>query len=364
MAYLNSVLQAIFPALQNRSVLSEELAEKAQWLIKLRWVAIAAQLLCIVPGLSFELLRPSDLPLYLAIVAGLAVFNLIAPRAARRFTFSGEWHLFGHLGVDLAALGALLAISNGCHNPLVALIYLNAALGPLILSGARNAASLAATCLCLVMVCYFTLTPLHPMPSSALPRGIKLAAELTVVGLIWQLTRWVAGRLATLSRSVDALERRKIRIDNLRALGAMAATFSHEFATPLNTVNLRLERIRRRATGANGIEDDVNGALSGMRQCQTVLRSLFATEPSPKSLAAEPVTLGPFVESVCRPGSGITPRSRSVSRKRSRTAAQLVECPIWCWRGPSLICSTTWSKPRQPAQKSTCRCAPTWRRPA
>lgn len=37
MAYLSSVPQGIFPALQNRSVLSEELAEKAKWLIKLRW---------------------------------------------------------------------------------------------------------------------------------------------------------------------------------------------------------------------------------------------------------------------------------------------------------------------------------------
>ncbi|HVO92950.1 MAG TPA: HAMP domain-containing sensor histidine kinase [Terriglobales bacterium] len=300
MAYLSSVLQEIFPALQNRSVLSEELAEKAQWLIKLRRVAIAAQLLCIAPGLLFELLQPSDLPIYLAIIAGLGVFNWIAPRAMRRFALSSEWHLFGHLAVDLAALGALLALSSGCHNPLVALIYLNAALGPLILSGARNAAFLAATCVCLVMICYLTDMPLHSMPGAALPREIKLAAELTVVGLIWQLTRWVAGHLASLSRSIDALEHRKIRVDNLRALGAMAATFSHEFATPLNTVKLRLERIRRRPNGVNGTEDDVNGALAGMRQCETVLRSLFATEPSAKSPAAEPIALAPFVESVCR----------------------------------------------------------------
>jgi TonB family protein len=149
------------------------------------------------------------LPVYLAIVLCLGVFNLLAPRAVRRFALSSEWHLFGHLAVDLAALGAL-----------VALIYLNAALGPLILSGARNAAFLAATCLCLVMICYLTDRPLHSMAGSALPREIKLAAELTVVGLIWQLTRWVAGHLASLSRSIDALEHRKVRVDNLRALGA------------------------------------------------------------------------------------------------------------------------------------------------
>jgi two-component system sensor histidine kinase RegB len=102
-----------------------------------------------------------------------------------------------------------------------------------------------------------------------------------------------------LSRSVDVLESRKIRVDNLRALGAMAATSSHEFATPLNTVKLRLERIRRRPTSVNGAENDINGALAGMQQCETVLRSLFATEPSAKSVAAEPIALGPFIESVC-----------------------------------------------------------------
>jgi hypothetical protein len=86
MAYLSSVLQEIFPALQNRSVLSEELAEKAQWLIKLRWLAIAAQLFCIAPGLLFELLQPSDLPVYLAIVLCLGVFNLLAARATPLFS--------------------------------------------------------------------------------------------------------------------------------------------------------------------------------------------------------------------------------------------------------------------------------------
>jgi len=122
---LSSVLQGIFPAPRKRSVLGEELAEKVKWLIKLRWAAIAAQLFCIAPGLLFELLQPSDLPLYFGIVVCLVVFNLIAPRFVRCFVLDGEWHLFGHLAVDLAALGALLAISNGCHNPLAALIYLN-----------------------------------------------------------------------------------------------------------------------------------------------------------------------------------------------------------------------------------------------
>jgi two-component system sensor histidine kinase RegB len=293
------MLQEIFPALQSRSVLSEELAEKARWLVNLRWVAISAQLLCIPPGLFLELLQPPDLPVYLAIVASLVVVNLVAPRFAHRFARKGEWYLFFHLVIDLAALGTLLAISSGCQNPMAALIYLNAALGPLILSGIRNIAFLTATCLCLVIVCYFTLMPLHHVPGAALPREIKLGAELMVVGLIWQLTRWVAGHLGELSRSVDVLESRKIRVDNLRALGAMAATFSHEFATPLNTVKLRLERIRRRQNSANGTEDDVKSALAGMRQCETVLRSLFAAEPSTTSATAEPIALGPFVESVC-----------------------------------------------------------------
>ena len=45
--------------------------------------------------------------------------------------------------------------------------------------------------------------------------------------------------------SVADAQERKTRIDRLRAVGALAAGLSHEFATPLNTAQIRLARLAR-----------------------------------------------------------------------------------------------------------------------
>ena len=288
-------------SLPRRPRLSTEIAAKAGWLTKLRWVAITAQLGCLIPGQVLEFLDPSDVPAYLAVVGALVAFNLLYPRFSSHLHSFGEWSLLVHLTVDLAALGLLLGLSHGCQNPLVALIYLHAALGPLFLSGARNGLFLAATCLCLATVCFYSLPPEQFIHGIALPREVKLVAELCVVSLIWQLTGRIATYLNDLHDNVRDLESRKNRIDNLRALGVMTASLSHAFATPLNTLKLRLNRLARSPLATNAtIESDLSSALAAADQCEAALRALFTTHSKEAPGRIEDLVLVPFVEDVCR----------------------------------------------------------------
>ncbi len=80
---------------------SEQSTAKLAWVVRLRWVAIAAQLLSIVPALEFRVLEPEMLPLFGAVVATLAVLNVgtwIGLRGGSRGT---PGHISIQLGADI-----------------------------------------------------------------------------------------------------------------------------------------------------------------------------------------------------------------------------------------------------------------------
>ena len=67
---------------------AEQSTAKLAWVVRLRWVAIAAQLLSIFPALEFRLLEAKMLPLFCTVIATLAVLNIRAhiPRLANLVT--------------------------------------------------------------------------------------------------------------------------------------------------------------------------------------------------------------------------------------------------------------------------------------
>ena len=54
----------------------EQSTAKLAWVVRLRWVAIAAQILSIIPALEFRVLERDMLPLFSAVVATLAFLNI------------------------------------------------------------------------------------------------------------------------------------------------------------------------------------------------------------------------------------------------------------------------------------------------
>lgn len=92
------------------------------------------------------------------------------------------------------------------------------------------------------------------------------------------------------------LQDRKTRMDRLRAVGALASGFSHEFATPLNTVKMRLERLGRKAVSHDNV--DLCAAIEAVDQCETALRSFNDSRVQSDSLSLAPVRLTKTVEAI------------------------------------------------------------------
>src|SRR5690606_38185743 len=79
------------------------------------------------------------------------------------------------------------------------------------------------------------------------------------------------------------------KLDELRALGSLTAGFMHEFASPLNTIKVRLQRLSRIQDG-----EDLQAALRALESCEAVLGQMNSSEMEMISGPLQKVTARSF----------------------------------------------------------------------
>jgi two-component system sensor histidine kinase RegB len=265
-------------------------------LARLRWVALCGQLAVVVPALRLGWLEQRMLAPYLGTVGGLLAYNVWTTWALRR-DIAGPRSVLLPLAVDLGALGVLLALSGGAWNPLASIFIVHAGLGALVLSGWR---SVVFAGLLVVVAAAISLVPTLPPAAPIRPTSVSIVLpSLVLVALtVWALTAWMAAGLAAQRRMLENLREQQQRVDRLRASGALAAGFSHEFSTPLNTLKMRLERLSRLELEGSG-EKDLAAAREAADRCEGVLRSMVGRQLNPKKVRLEEVELSGLVRRVC-----------------------------------------------------------------
>jgi two-component system sensor histidine kinase RegB len=267
------------------------------WVVRLRWIAVSAQLLSIFPALEFRLLEWRLLPVYLGVIASLALLNLITWLALRRGkTANSAFLTLFQLGADIAALSGLLALTGGAWNPLVPILFVHAGLGALLLQGQQSVFFCAILIGCLILLQLFSHIP-PGLEGVLVPANILFPAQLVVALVFWILTAWLSHTLNSLQQHFALARERKTRIDRLRAVGALAAGLSHEFATPLNTAQLKLARLARH----HGLstDPDLLTSAAALDRCRDVLRHMAGAPLRPEGLDLEVVKVDELVERVC-----------------------------------------------------------------
>ncbi|HTO53556.1 MAG TPA: ATP-binding protein [Myxococcota bacterium] len=278
------------------SRLGDSNAAKLGWIVRLRWIALAAQGLSIFPALQFDLLEPARVPLFLGLVAALALLNALTWVRLRRGRDVSQPELGLQLFADIAALSALLGLSGGAWNPLVPLLFFHAGLGALLLEGRVSLSFFWSLVACLAFVQAFGHVPPGLLGTRVSP-AVLFPAQFLVAGVFWLFTTWLSHTLAALQAHVHARRQEQGRIDRLRAVGALAAGLSHEFATPLNTAMLKLERLARKLDlAANPALQEASEALA---RCEEVLRQMAGSQLRPDALQLEVEDVGELVEKVC-----------------------------------------------------------------
>lgn len=269
---------------------------KLAWIVRLRWIALAAQLGAILPALHFRLLEPALVPAFAGVIACVAIVNLGTTLRLRRGGRPGPEALIAQLTVDIAATSALLALSGGAWNPLVPILFVHAGLGALLLDGRRSLLFFGLLIGSLLLLQAFSRIP-PGLEETLVPARILFPAQLLVAMGFWFLTAWLSRTLTMLQHHFASVRERKTRIDRLRAVGALAAGLSHEIATPLNTAQLRLARLSRAPDLAD--HPDLVAAREAVLRCEEVLRHMAGAPLRPEGLHFEVVDVDELVERIC-----------------------------------------------------------------
>ncbi len=293
-----------------------EVTAKLHWMVRLRWLAITAQIISIFPALYFEMIDPELLPAFAGAIGLLTAWNMLTWLALQRDWVLPSPQIFIQLCADIAVLSILLALTGGAWNPTVPILFVHSVLGAMLLQGRR---SLAFFFILLISVIAMQFTAQIPpaLENSLLPRTILFPAQFLVALVFWILTAWLSRTLGALQADLSAARERKTRIDRLRAVGALAAGLSHEFATPLNTAQLRLNRLSRSMNLSEN--PDLITAREELNRCGEVLHHMAGSQLDPERLSLEIADLDRLVDQVCRGiandhDEGVTIRYRPVGR--------------------------------------------------
>lgn len=248
---------------------------KLHWLIRLRMLATLAQAFAFIPGAELGLIEPWHFLSYFVVVLALIAFNVVSFVWLKRRAFEpGTAAICMQLAVDLVGLTLLLNFAGGWSNPFMSLYFLHAGLGALLLQGTFNGFFFLLVAGGIIITFYLDTTVGFGEWEATLPSSAILMAQVFIAFMIWMLTNWLSATLRTLNHNVQVLREQNSRLDRLRAVGAIAAGFSHQLATPLNTVKMRIERVARRQNLDDPQDqNDVSIALNGVARCEEILRT-------------------------------------------------------------------------------------------
>lgn len=292
------------------------------WLIRLRWIAIIAQLVTL--SFTFVLLDPVRVitPILIGLVGVLCVANVMSLHILRTRDHVPQGFLLSELLLDLAVLTASFYCSGGVTNPFIMLYVVHVAMASVML---RNRYAIFITVLVVVanLALHVSYLPIHP-EKGILPPEVLLsfgqATAFTVTAA--SVGTFVMGMAATLRRQKHRLmehRERSARTDRLRAVGTLAAGAAHELNTPLSTLSLRVRRIARRYEDPETLRD-LEVIRTQLDRCKAIVNQLLVGAGDPSADGIRKVELQDLVATTVKMWSKSTDIGATV---------QMTERPIY-----------------------------------
>ncbi|BBH52900.1 sensor histidine kinase [Fluviispira sanaruensis] len=299
----------------------DENRTKLTWLIRLRWLAILSQMICLHFALNHGWINRAYISVYLFTIVNLAFLNACAFYLTRKLKNISNGIIFFQLLCDLSAVTFLLILTGGAWNPFLPIIFLHISLGAILLRGR----TVLIFCLIVISSVLLLHSPADMPP--ALSKGptssqVLIPSQIMVSLLIFILTYWLTCSLSLQKKFSEKLQAENNRIDKLRALGALSSGFSHEFATPLNTIKLRIERLARKNQLYEN--DDYKTILKAVSQCENAIRQMSNSSLSNEKTNFEKKNIAQIIKDISRSWNSKT-RNASVYINEN---AEKVECFI------------------------------------
>lgn len=231
-------------------------------LIRLRNWVLLVQLLSFVIAKSLRMIDATQLLLGGTLIIVTFVINQIFFVIQKR-----KFSLFNHLLLDLALVSSALYISGGYQNPLIIVLLIHFLVAPLFLKGRELSLYIGLCFLSLVILRTTSFMLSYPNFTflDAFEISIAFAAIIT-----FSFSFWFVSRIRDLELSNTQFKTFATRIERYRSLGLLASGVCHELGTPLNTVSMRLERLRNKTDQ----HEEIEVLERNVQKCVDALRKL------------------------------------------------------------------------------------------
>jgi two-component system, sensor histidine kinase RegB len=259
---------------------------KLAWLVLLRWLTVLVQMAAIGLASNLNLVLHTQVPVLAGLTGILALSNLIATQQLKQATAKTHTpaQLLFWMLLDWVLFLLPISLVSGVHNPFFPLIFLHVTLAAVLLP-----TGISLLFLIVVMVSVYLLNPVTYLWSHfgsyiQLSALLATAIESLILVTVWGFVHWVSLNLSHYRNKLNLLEQRQERLQRIQLLGALGAGVAHELATPLNTLGMRLQRLRRNCDETEMLPTDLEMALQAQAQCENKLRNL-ASLPTAENLS-------------------------------------------------------------------------------
>ena len=246
------------------------------WLLRLRWGAVAGQLLAIT---LVRAVLAVDLP-YGALVA-LASFTAltnVALHLVRRPERS--WHLAAVLVLDVTVLTAMLALSGGASNPFTVFFLVHVALAALLLEP-RLAWGLVVVTVAAFGLLFFSPPgpmTLHMHGGHAHLVGMWIAYALAA-GFVAHFVAKVSHAMRERDQRLATIARLAAQNERLATLSSFSANAAHELGSPLATIGLAAKELAlglRAQQAPDALASDAELVVREVARCRDILADISA----------------------------------------------------------------------------------------
>jgi two-component system sensor histidine kinase RegB len=245
-------------------------------LVAIRWVAVLGQAVAVLVvhlGLGFALpLAPVAATIFAAALSNV-IMAMTRPAQARLSDRDGAIYL----AFDILQLSLLLFLTGGVQNPFAILLLAPVTIAAATLSGRSTIALAALTVAAIVLLGSFHLRLPWAGDGVELPGvyqfGVVTALTVAAVFIAvyaWSLSNAQRRMLDALAATQAALAREQ----RLSALGGLAAAAAHELGSPLSTIAVVAQELKRAVPPDSPIAEDVGLLVSQSARCRDILAKL------------------------------------------------------------------------------------------
>ena len=267
-----------------------------RWLLGLRWVGMAGQMITLAIAGGVLMLELPLLPL-LAVIGFTAVSNIVLLTLTKHDAPHHDWAVASVIGADVLLLTVLIYLTGGASNPFSSFYLVLIALAAMSLGVCWLAFIVALSAGAYMFIFYNGLPLKGPngigeigCPGYGLHlQGMAVAFFLTALSIAYFVQRMYRS-LRSRDAALAEAETRAARADQFSAIAVLAAGVAHELGSPLGTIAVasrELEVTLAKLPSAGPLED-ATLIRQEVERCRTILYRLDRRSTSGTGDAPEP----------------------------------------------------------------------------